>query len=51
MWKTVKLELGRKKFNEIAQVFHIDGKFTHNPQTITNAFNEYFLSDGSEKIF
>ena len=26
------------------QVLNIDGKSINNPQTITNAFNEYFLS-------
>jgi len=44
VWETVKLESGRKNVHEETQVLNIDGKSTNNPQTITNAFNECFLS-------
>ena len=40
----LKLESDRKNINEEAQDLNIGGKSTNNPQTIINAFNEYFLS-------
>jgi hypothetical protein len=43
-WEIVKVESGRKTTNEDIQVLNIDGKSTSNPQAITSAFNEYFLS-------
>jgi hypothetical protein len=43
-WEIVKLDSGRMNISEEAQVINIDGKSSNNPQTITNAFNEYFLS-------
>jgi hypothetical protein len=43
IWENVKLESAMKNINE-AQVLCIDSKSTNNPQVITNAFNEYFLS-------
>jgi hypothetical protein len=30
-WETVKVESGKKTFNEDVQVLTIDGKFTNNP--------------------
>jgi len=43
IWETVKLESGRKNITEETQVLNIDGKSTNNSQTITSAFNKYFL--------
>jgi len=40
----VKLDSGRKNISEEAQVSKIDGKYSDNPQSITDTFNEYFLS-------
>ena len=39
----MKLESGRKNITEETQVLNIDDKSTNNSQTITSAFNKYFL--------
>jgi hypothetical protein len=51
IWEILKLKSGRKNINEEAQFLSIDGKSANNPQTIADAFNEYFLSLVEKKMY
>jgi hypothetical protein len=51
IWEIVKLESGKKNINEEAQVLSIDGKSANSPQTVANAFNEYFRSLVEVKMY